>query len=191
MTSPTLSTDNNPFPTNFDLSQIFIGREQQLDLFQLYLDRWQRLMATPAVATDTQVTTAPSPNDKIQGLVVLLYGRGGFGKSTLLKRYREIALEPDRKFTVSKIVDWEFAVEGKRSLFNPAPGREVDAPEYFRVLCGQLAMALGKRTDDFKEYQKAVEAVDDARKQARRVLDGIQKDDRYASLRWLAGEGAV
>ncbi len=133
--------------------------EQQLDLFQLYLDRWKRLMATPAVATSTQVTTAPSPNDKIQGLVVLLYGRGGFGKSTLLKRYREIALEPDRKFTVSRIVDWEFAVEGKRSLFNPAPGREVDAPEYFRVLCGQLAMALGKRTDDFKEYQKAVEAV--------------------------------
>src|SRR6266702_3187554 len=159
MTSPTLSTDNNPFPTNFDLSQIFIGREQQLDLFQLYLDRWKRLMATPAVATSTQVTTAPSPNDKIQGLVVLLYGRGGFGKSTLLKRYREIALEPDRKFTVSRIVDWEFAVEGKRSLFNPAPGREVDAPEYFRVLCGQLAMALGQRTDDFKEYQKAVEAV--------------------------------
>jgi len=74
-TSPTaLSEENEPF----DLSNIFIGREQQLYFFELYLDRWKKLMAN-ASPVEPPVTTPPSPNYKIQGLIVLLYGRGGFG----------------------------------------------------------------------------------------------------------------
>src|SRR6266481_6631166 len=103
------SEDSSLLPADFDLGQIFIGREQQLDLFRIYLGHWKHKMLT---APDIQVTAAPSPNNKIQGLVVLLYGRGGFGKSTLLKHYREIALEQDWRLEVSKIIDWEFAVEG-------------------------------------------------------------------------------
>jgi hypothetical protein len=30
--------------TSFDLNRIFIGREQQLDLFTIYLTRWQHLL---------------------------------------------------------------------------------------------------------------------------------------------------
>jgi len=67
----------------FDLGRIFIGREQQLDLFKIYLDRWQQRMFN-ADPDEGIVTTAPSPYNKIEGLVVQLYGRGGFGKSTLL-----------------------------------------------------------------------------------------------------------
>src|SRR6266446_2865845 len=188
MTQFVPSEDSSLLPADFDLGQIFIGREQQLDLFRIYLGHWKHKMLT---APDIQVTAAPSPNNKIQGLVVLLYGRGGFGKSTLLKHYREIALQDSQKCIVSGIVDWEYAIEGKRSLFNPAPGREVDAPEYFRFLCSQLAEALKKRPDEFKEYQAAVKAVEEARKQATGVLDSVQKDDRYASLRMLAGPGAI
>src|SRR5438034_7065845 len=153
MTSHTPPEDSRLPSLGFDLSSIFIGREQQLDLFHLYLDRWQKLMKSTLSNTDALMTAAPSPNNKIQGLVVLLYGRGGFGKSTLLNRYYAIAREPERHLIVSKTVDWEFAIEGKRSVFNPAPGQEVDAAEYFRVLCGQLATVLVKRPDDFKEYQ--------------------------------------
>ena len=131
MTSYASYEDDGQFSSDFDLSQIFIGREQQMDLFDVYLNRWKRLVA--AVPTPG-VSMAPNPNNKIQGLVVLLYGRGGFGKSTLLKRYREIALEQDWRLALSKIVDWEFAVEGKRGLFNPAPGQQVDASEYFKLL---------------------------------------------------------
>ena len=188
MTQFVPSEDSGLLPVDFDLGQIFIGREQQLELFHIRLEQWKHEMLT---APDIQVTAAPSPNNKIQGLVVLLYGRGGFGKSTLLKHYREIALQDSQKFIVSGIVDWEHAIEGKRSLFNPAPGREVDAPEYFRFLCSQLAEALKKRPDEFKEYQAAVKAVEEARKQATGVLDSLQKDDRYASLRMLAGPGAI
>jgi tetratricopeptide (TPR) repeat protein len=191
MTSHTPPGDSRLPSLGFDLSSIFIGREQQLDLFHLYLDRWEKLMKTALSNADALVTAAPSPNNKIQGLVVLLYGRGGFGKSTLLNRYYAIAREPERHLIVSKIVDWEFAIEGKRSKFNPAPGQDVEASEYFRVLCGQLATVLVKRTDDFKEYQKAVTDVQEARKQARGVLESMQQDDRYAGLRKLTIDGLV
>src|SRR5260221_8057729 len=105
-------SEGNSLLSNFDLSQIFIGREQQLDQFRFYLERWKRLALTPV---DTQLTIAPSPNDKIQGLVVLLHGRGGFGKSTLLRCYREMALEYGQELTVGKIVDWEFAAQEKKA----------------------------------------------------------------------------
>ena len=186
MTPPT--ENSNLLPADFDLGQIFIGREQQLNLFHIYLDRWKHDMIT---ASDSGLTTAPSPNNKLQGLLALLYGRGGFGKSTLLKHYHDIVAEDDQRFVVSEIVDWEFAIEGKRSLFNPPPGREVDAPEYFTFLCSQLAGALKKGHDEFKEHQAAVKAVEEAKKQATSVLDSLQKDDRFASLRLLAGPGAI
>src|SRR6266571_5007808 len=186
MTPPT--ENSNLLPADFDLGQIFIGREQQLNLFHIYLDRWKNDMIT---ASDSGLTTAPSPNNKLQGLLALLYGRGGFGKSTLLKHYHDIVAEDDQRFVVSEIVDWEFAIEGKRSLFNPPPGREVDAPEYFTFLCSQLAGALKKGHDEFKEHQAAVKAVEEAKKQATSVLDSLQKDDRFASLRLLAGPGAI
>jgi tetratricopeptide (TPR) repeat protein len=188
MTQFVPSEDSGLLPADVDLGQIFIGREHQLELFHIRLEHWRHEML---MAPDIQVTAAPSPNNKIQGLVVLLFGRGGFGKSTLLKHYREIALQDSRKVIVSGIVDWEHAIEGKRSLFNPASDREVDASEYFRFLCSQLAEALKKRPDEFKEYQAAVKAVEEARKQATGVLDSVQKDDRYASLRMLAGPGAI
>ena len=172
----------------YDLGGIFIGRQHQLDLFDIYLTRWQHLLFTADPDLDPPTRTAPSPNNKLQGLVVLLYGRGGFGKSTLLRRYRDIALQEGRNLIVSAIVDWEFAVEGKRGLFNPPPGQQVDSAEYYRVLCAQLAIALGKEPRVFKEYQAAVKAVDEARKKAGGILDSMRQDDRYGWLRGLAVE---
>src|SRR5712692_3719619 len=108
----------------FDLSKIFIGRKRQLSQFRSSLDQWKRQMDT---TKNIPLVTSPSPNDKIQGLVVLLYGSGGTGKTTLLKHYHEIATEPSQNFVVSKIIDWEFEVGHIRSLFTLAPGQEVDA----------------------------------------------------------------
>jgi len=193
-------TSHTSFETSdeaFDLSHIFIGREQQLDLFKIYLDRWQQHMFN-ADPDDTIVTTAPSPNNKIQGLVVLLYGRGGFGKSTLLRRYRDIVLAENQNLlpgqsavTVSSIVDWEFAIEGKRGLFNPPAGQEIDASAYFQALCGQLAIALDKPPKAFKEYQVAARDVEEARKKASGVIDSLKSDDRYAALRDMTVGGLL
>lgn len=183
--------DEGHIPPDFDLSQIFIGREQQMDFFDLYLSRWQKLMAATPPVPDDLVVIAPNPNNKIQGLVVLLYGRGGFGKSILLKHYRNMAVRDSQKLVVSNIVDWEFAIEGKRGLFNPAPGQEINALEYFSFLRNQLAGALKRHSEDFNEYQAAVTKVDEARRQASKVLSSLQKDDGYTSLRLLAGPGAM
>jgi len=192
MTLSTSPDDHDLSPSEVDLSTIFIGREQQLDWFHFSIDRWRKIISA---STDVQITTTPSPTNKIKGLVILLYGRGGFGKSTLLQRYHEIALTHDQKFIVSKIVDWEFAIEGKRSLFNPGQNQEIDGPEYYKLLCSQLAWALGQQVDDFKEYQAAVKAVEEAQKQARdelnRLQQNLQKDDRYAGVRSLTVEALM
>jgi tetratricopeptide (TPR) repeat protein len=178
----------------FDLSQIFIGRQQQLDFFDIYLSRWQQLLFDSEADDDTLVTEPPSANNKLQGLVVLLYGRGGFGKSTLLRRYRDIALQEHRHLAVSQVIDWEFAIEGKRSLFNPPPDQPIDAAEYYKVLHAQLSIKLDKNRDDFKNYQKATGAVESARKQANRIIENLHKDpkdSRFAFIRQMTAEGLV
>ena len=187
----TRQTSHRPFDQSeddLDLSHIFIGRDQQLDLFDIYLTRWKRLIFQADHQLDTLARILPSPQNKIQGLIVLLYGRGGFGKSTLLRHYHDIAQQDGDNFIVSKIVDWEFAIEGKRGLYNPPQGQEVDAAGYFKELCNQMALALDKKTQDFRQYQSAVRDVEKARKEASSVLDNMQKDDRYSWLRGLAVE---
>lgn len=184
MDSHTPPDGNPPFPDEVDLSEIFIGREQQLDQFRFYLERWQRLIASAPISDPK---APPSPNDKIAGFVVL-HGRGGFGKSTLLKRYREIALEYSSEIQVGDLIDWEFAAQERRALFNPAQGESIDASQYFGFMRDQLALALGRQRTDFKEYQAAGKAVDEAKKQAQGVLKGLQQEGRYAWLHTLPGE---
>ncbi len=113
----------------FDLSSIFIARQQQLDLFEYYLSRWKQLIFDTN-PTDELVKVAPSHNNKIQGLIVLLYGRGGFGKSTLLIRFHNIILEEQQqnamlngRVMASEIVDWEFAIGENRGIYNPPQGK--------------------------------------------------------------------
>src|SRR5581483_2141795 len=107
----------------FDLNEIFIGRDDQLFQFRNHLGQWLRLAATNSFS---EAKFPPSPNNKIQSFVVLLHGRGGFGKSTLLKNYREIAMEyPEMQ--VSELIDWEFTGQERLSLFNPAEGEDIDA----------------------------------------------------------------
>ena len=73
---PPEAAQNNP--EYFDLSQIFVGREEQLEQFEIRLERWQQQLQG-LEAHNTWLIAPPSPNNRIQGLVVMLYGRGGFG----------------------------------------------------------------------------------------------------------------
>ncbi|HEY4033720.1 MAG TPA: hypothetical protein VGL94_07150, partial [Ktedonobacteraceae bacterium] len=188
MVAPHSSHNDGWLPENSDLGQIFIARQEQLDLFSFYLDRW---LGEMPVFPDNPTMTVPSPNERIQGLLVLLYGRGGFGKSTLLKHYHDMVRTHHQKFLDIKIVDWEFAAEGKRHFFQGASGQEVDATEYFLLLCDRLAHALAKQINEFKEYQKAVNVIKEARKQMDNELRRLKEDDRYAWMRKLAGNGLV
>jgi hypothetical protein len=187
--------DENLPSWDFDPSQIFIGREYELSLFEFYLNAWKNL-TFDADIDDTLVVKQPSPNNKIQGLVVLLHGRGGFGKSTLLRKYHNLVLEQNKnplfsKIHVSDIIDWETEVEGERGIFNLPDPQEINVNDYFHLLCLQLANALDKKTRDFGEYQTAVKDVEKAHKKANVILDSLQKDERYAWLRGLAVEAVT
>src|ERR1700719_3965128 len=105
--------DNRSLGRNFRPDNIFIGRLQEINNFHFNLDRWKAFMKSTSASTSASVSAILLPNskNKIQGLVVLLYGRGGFGKSTLLERYRKIAQLPQMYLKVSEIIDWEAVVE--------------------------------------------------------------------------------
>src|SRR5712692_4073237 len=181
--------DNRSPGRNFRPGNIFIGRVHEINNFHFYLDQWKAFMKSTSASTSAAVNAIPLPNskNKIQGLVVLLYGRGGFGKSTLLERYRNIARQPQVYLKISEVVDWEAVVEGNRNMFSPLQGQEIDTDAYFAVLRAQLANALGKRGAPFREFDKAVAAVEHARKQFNGELDNLRKDNRYD---WLMKVGS-
>ncbi|HVB24757.1 MAG TPA: tetratricopeptide repeat protein [Ktedonobacteraceae bacterium] len=184
--------DNHDDP-NDNPGTIFIGRERQIDDFKTFLARWQERMAQMG-PDDMPEPAVPTPNNKIQGLVVMLFGRGGFGKSTLLRRYRNIVLDTNEQGSgihVGGIVDWEFAIEGKRGLFNPPKGQAVDPVEYCKAIANELAPKLEKKFSDCKHLQNALNDVGNAQKEAHRTLETMQQDDRYGWLRGLAIEGVT
>ncbi|EFH83709.1 hypothetical protein [Ktedonobacter racemifer] len=111
----------------FDFNQIFIGREQQMAEFGRLLREWKYTLAQEELDAPG-APELPSPRNKLPGLVVMLYGRGGFGKSTLLNRYYGIASQANEqgmggRLTLCGPVDWEFAVEGRRAIYNPSQGQ--------------------------------------------------------------------
>ncbi len=63
--------------------------------------------------------------------------------------------------------------------------------EYFRLLCNQFVIALGKTPTEFRQYQSSVRDIEKARKKASGVLDSMQKDERYAWLRGLTVEAIM
>ncbi|GHO45987.1 tetratricopeptide repeat protein [Ktedonospora formicarum] len=170
-------------PEDLDLNEIFIGRERQLNDFRFYLERWKRSINLSSVSP---LTMPPAPNNKIQSFFVFLYGRGGFGKSTLLRHYREIALEYENELQVGEIVDWEFAAQNRRALFNVTDRENIDAYQYYNLLYKRIASALGKQRREFSNFRKAQQAATGARKQAYEVLDQLQQDESFA---WLRGLG--
>ena len=191
MTLSVPSDDSLRLPTNDRaFNAIFIGRADEINRFQFSLNQWKMRMSTVSFSSNQQVNDAiPRRDNKIQGLVVLLYGRGGFGKSTLLKHYCEIAAQPGWNLAISTIIDWQAVpvVAGNRNMFNPPPGQAIDAEAYFMVLRTQLANKLGKSADKFKEFNKAVAAIQNARKQINGELDNARKDQRFD---WLFKAGS-
>lgn len=178
-----------PLPHEIDLNQIFIARDTQLVVFRQYLNRWKQQMLHTPPSTDSQAI--PTPDNKIQGLVVLLSGDGGLGKSMLLRHYHELASESHYHLHVGRTINWESNVEEIGSLFDPLPGQPIDALEYFKLLHKKLAWSLERRLHEFREYKHAIKLVETARQQANAVVTSMQKEDRYATLHWLSGEIVV
>ncbi|GHO78458.1 hypothetical protein KSD_62290 [Ktedonobacter sp. SOSP1-85] len=176
----------------FDFNQIFIGREQQMAEFCRLLREWKYMLAQEE-ADAPGTPEFPSPRNKLPGLVVLLYGRGGFGKSTLLNRYYGIAAQANEqglggRLTLCSPVDWEFAVEGRRTIYNPSQpsqGQALDPLAYYKDLCVQLASRLDRQPGDFRAYQQAVGEVEKVRHESGKILEEVRReqDDLGSALR--------
>jgi tetratricopeptide (TPR) repeat protein len=190
--------------------QIFIGRERELADFARVLQEWCQRKSRQQKSEQLIPATGPSPQQKLEGLLVLLYGHGGYGKTTLLKRYHAVAcqlqqkasrldaLVPGRaahqkvsKLNVGEIIDWEFAVGEYRGLFHASARQEPDAVPYFHLLSRRLAEALQKRPDEFRLYQQAIQNVEDAHRQTQRALEELKASKGYEALGSISGEVAL
>ena len=177
----------------FDFRQIFIGREEQLAAFKRVLRAWQQVMSAQKPEEDI-ATDIPSPDNKLQGLVVMLYGRGGFGKSTLLYRFHGIAVRENvhNHFIVCDPIQWDSTGdEGRRATYSSLSGQGIDPAEYCTMLCARIAAKLGKESKDFRTFQQVVGDVERTKKEAGKVLDEVTRDprdDRFKDIRGASVE---
>lgn len=186
----------NNFSSDLKLKRIFIGRERERKAFDRILQDWQTLVShrQPELPVPTMEA---SPQQRLEGLLILLYGHGGYGKSTLLTHYHKMAVEKaqlpqrTRHLIVSKVVDWEFAIGDFRGLFHSSAQQEPDAALYFEMLSSRIAHALDKQPAEFRRYQQATRDMEETRKQVQQALDELKSSKGFEALGSISGENAM
>lgn len=173
------------FNPDIDLREIFIGREEECEQFKRKLNYWIQY-ATDANFSGLEIP--PTPKDQIQGLVVLLSGLGGIGKTQLLKRFYDIAREQSKNklIRIGEIIDWKFAIPPDRPLFMEVEEGNTDVIKYFKLIHSQLAKALGKSENEFRKYRTAERMVIQAQNQAQNTLGKLLQGEEYIWLRSVA-----
>lgn len=128
------------------------------------------------------------PTEEIQPYIFLLFGDGGMGKTTLAKRFRDIAKDDhpfEGEFQILW-VDWE---DERKKYAALQVGREHIRPEtVFDILHAKTVNMHWTRY--FREYQDAIKKRAEAEKQATVALSSIGERDDLVALRG-AGAGAV
>ena len=119
-----------------ELDKIFIGREQEMETFRRFLTEFRN-----------------TPSSETRPMVILMWGLGGIGKSSLTRKFVEISNEKLFRdlFAVERL-DWELFRELDTKRF--AIEREKVAAE--DVLDGIVAyFEQGERDSAFSDYRKA------------------------------------
>lgn len=173
---------------NIDLSSIFIARDRQIGWFKSTLQEWLTHKANES--RTITFLDEPSPNNHLPNLIVMLYGKGGFGKTTLLNKYHKTSLE-HTQLLISKIIDWEIATTNKGAFWSSSSEKPLDAFKYFEYISLEIAHSLGRKADDFKSYKKAYKELEDANNKVLGVLNDLQSEDKFAWLRSGIGDLTV
>ena len=129
----------------------------------------------------------PPPGENLP-YIFLLYGDGGMGKTTLTKRFRDIAqTEPPFKGAFQTLwIDWE---DERRRTARLQVGREHISPEVVFDIIHEKAVQA-HWGGDFGAYQKAVKTRRIVEKKAAVALSPFGERDEFAALRG-AGAGAI
>ena len=129
----------------------------------------------------------PPPGETLP-YIFLLYGDGGMGKTTLAKRFRDIACDEapfERNFQILW-VDWE---DERRRTPRLQGGRAHVSPETVFDILHAKAVAAGWG-HKFSAYQRAVQVRGEAQQKAAAALEPSGERDDLAALRG-AGAAAI
>ncbi|MCS6910237.1 MAG: tetratricopeptide repeat protein [Anaerolineales bacterium] len=129
-----------------------------------------------------------SPRDETLPYIFLLYGDGGMGKTTLAKRFCDIARDEapfEGEFQILWM-DWED--ERRRSTALGVGHDHVRPETVFDAIC-DVATRAGWG-GDFGAYQRAVKIREEAQKKAAAALEPSDERDEFAEVRKL-GAGAI
>ncbi|EFO80091.1 peptidase S1 and S6 chymotrypsin/Hap [Oscillochloris trichoides DG-6] len=145
--------------------QPFFGRVEEQNQFRTTLDA---LLRTP-------------PGEHLP-FVLLLYGDGGIGKTTLSRRFRDIIGTEYRDQFQILWVDWE---DEQRRTARLQVGREhIGANELFDSLYA-IAVRQSWKTQ-FAQYQSVLKVRSEAEQKAADVLASVGEKDEFAELRGLS-----
>ena len=144
--------------------KLFLGRVEEQKQFRAALNE----------------VLAPPPGEDLP-YIFLLYGDGGMGKTTLAKRFRDIAQneQPFESAFQMLWIDWEVERMHTTRL---RVGREHISPEVVFDILHEKAIQAGWGRE-FEVYQRAVTTRAEAEKKAAAALEPSGERDEFAEVR--------
>ena len=151
--------------------KLFLGRVEEQKQFRAALSE-----------VTNSVTTDELP------YISLLFGDGGMGKTTLAKRFRDIA-EKDPEFAAKVQVLWIDWEDERKKFASLQVGREqITAESVFKVI--HAASIRNKWGRQFAAYRKAISESDEAERQVAEIITSDDTAEELALLRSSSSSAA-